>query len=100
MPEAAQLAKILKDSMKGGKYILGAKEVVSGMKGSRVILSTKSLPPRLEARVRSEAQRLEVPIVDLKATSSELARMIGRPFRVSVIALRTLGENDLKQLQK
>jgi ribosomal protein L30E len=100
MPEAAQLAKILKDSMKGGKYILGAKEVVSGMKGSRVILCTKSLPPRLEAMVRSEAQRLEVPIVDLKASSSELARMIGRPFRVSVIALRTLGENELKQLQK
>ena len=100
MPEASQLAKILKDSMKGGKYILGAKEVVSGMKGSRVILCTRSLPPRLEARVRSEAQRQEVPVVDLKATSSELARMLGRPFRVSVIALRSLGENELKQLQR
>ena len=99
MPEASQLAKILKDSMKGGKYLLGAKEVVSGMKGSRVILCTKSLPPRLGARVRSEAQR-QVPVVDLKATSSELARMLGRPFRVSVIALRSLGENELKQLQR
>ena len=34
------------------------------------------------------------------ATSSELARMLGRPFRVSVIALRSLGENELKQLQR
>jgi ribosomal protein L30E len=98
MPEASHLAKILKDSMKGGKYLLGAKEVANGMKGSRVVICTKSLPPRLEARVRSEARKQEVPVVDLKATSSELARMLGRPFRVSVVALRSLGENELKQL--
>ena len=100
MPEASQLAKILKDSMKGGKYVIGAKEVASGMKGSRVIICTKSIPPRLDARIRSEAKKQDVPVVDFKATSSELARILGRPFRVSVIALRSLGENDLKQLQR
>ncbi len=100
MPEASQLAKILKESMKGGKYVLGAKEVAAGMKGSRVIICTKSIPPRLEARVRDEARKQEVPVVDLKATSSELARMLGRPFRVSVIALRSLTETELKQLQR
>ncbi len=100
MPEASQLAKILKDSMKGGKYVLGAKEVAAGMKGSRVIICTKSLRPRLEAKIRGEAQKQEIPVIDFKATSPELARMLGRPFRVSVIALRSLTETELKQLQR
>ena len=100
MPEPSQVAKILKDSMKGGKYILGAREVAQGMKGSKVIICTRSLPPNLGATIRSEAQKNEIPVVDFKATSSELARMVGRPFRVSVIALRSLGDADLRQLLK
>ncbi len=100
MPEASQVAKILKDSMKGGKYVLGAREVFQGMKGSKVIICTRSLPPNLEARIRGEAQKNEIPVINFKATSTELARMVGRPFRVSVIALRSLGDADLRQLQK
>ncbi len=100
MPEASQVAKILKDSMKGGKYVLGAREVAQGMQGSKVIICTTSLPPSMAARIRSEAQKNEIPVIDFKATSSELARMVGRPFRVSVIALRSLGDADLRQLLK
>jgi ribosomal protein L30E len=98
MIEPSQLSKILKDSMKAGKYTIGAKETIAGMKGVKAIICTRSLPARLGAQLKEEAKKHEVPVVDVGITSVELARMIGRPFRVSTLALRSLGDGDLKQL--
>ena len=84
--------------MKGGKFSLGAKESMATMKGAKAILCTRSVPAALGARLREEAKKHEVPIVDLEITSVELARMIGKPYRVSTLSLRSLGEANLKQL--
>lgn len=98
MIEPSLLSKILKDSMKGGKYTIGAKEAIASMKGTKAIVCTRSLPAKLGAKLRDEAKKQEVAVVDVGLTSVELARMIGRPFRVSALALRSLGDGDLKQL--
>ncbi len=98
MVEPSQLSKILKDSMKGGKYTIGAKEAMASMKGTKAIVCTRSLPAQLGAKLRDEAKKHGVAVVDVGLTSVELARMIGRPFRVSALALRSLGDGDLKQL--
>ncbi len=100
MADSSLVAKILKETMKSGKYVLGAKEVAAGMKGSKAIICTNSVPASLEAKIRSEAQKNEIPVISLSATSSEFARMIGRPYKVSAIALRSLGESELRQLQR
>ena len=98
MIEPSQLSKILKEAMKGGKYTIGAKEAMTGMKGVKAVICTRSLPSQLGAQLREEAKKHDVPVVDVGITSVELARMIGRPFRVSTLALRSLGDADLKQL--
>ncbi len=94
------MAKILKEAMKSGKYVLGAKEVAASVKGSKAIICTNSVPASLEAKIRSEAQKNEIPVISVSATSAEFARMIGRPYKVSTIALRSLAESELKQLQR
>lgn len=96
--EPSQLSKILKDAMKGGKYTIGAKEAIGSMKGTKAIICTRSLPISLGARLREEAKKHDVAVVDVSVSSVELARMIGRPFRVSALALRSVGEADLKLL--
>jgi ribosomal protein L30E len=96
--DQAQVSKILKDAMKGGKYTLGAKESIAAMKGAKAVLCTRSVPEKAAAALREEAKKHDVPVVDLDMTSAELARMIGRPYRVSAVALRSLGEANLKQL--
>jgi ribosomal protein L30E len=96
--EQAQLSKILKEAMKGGKYSVGAKESILAMKGAKAVLCTRSVPTGVGARLREEAKKHEVPVVDLEITSAELARMIGKPYRVSALSLRSLGEASLKQL--
>lgn len=98
--ESSQLSKVLKDAMKGGKSAVGAKESVAAVKGSKAVLCTKSLPGPLGAKLREEAKKHGVPVVELSQSSAELARMVGRPYRVSAMALRNVSDSDVKQLMK
>ena len=98
MVDNAQLSKVLKDAMKGGKSAVGAKESIAAVKGSKAVLCTKSLPPALGARLREEAKKHGVPVVELQQSSAELAKMVGRPYRVSAMALRNVSDTDVKQL--
>ena len=66
MVDNAQLSKILKDAMKGGKYAVGAKESIAAMKGSKAVLCTRSIPPGSGAKLREEAKKHGVPVVELR----------------------------------
>ena len=100
MVDNAQLSKVLKDAMKGGKSAVGAKESIAAVKGSKAVLCTRSLPPALGARLRDEAKKHGVPVVELQQSSAELAKMVGRPYRVSAMALRNVSDTDVKQLMR
>ena len=94
------LAKVLKDAIKGGKTVVGAKESLASMKGSKAILLTRSVPAGLGAKLREEAKKYGVPVVELSHSSTELAKMMGRPYRVSTIALRSVSEADINRLMR
>ena len=100
MVDNAQLSKVLKDAMKGGKSAVGAKESIAAVKGSKAVLCSRSIPPALGARLREEARKQGVPVVELTQSSAELARMVGRPYRVSAIAVRNVSDTDVKQLMR
>jgi large subunit ribosomal protein L30e len=96
----AQLAKVLKDAMKGGKSAVGAKESVAAVKGSKAVLCTRSIPAALGSKLREEAKKHNVPVIELAQTSVELARMIGRPYKVSAMAVRNVSDSDVKLLAR
>jgi len=100
MVDSAQLSKVLKDAMKGGKSAVGAKESMAAVKGSKAVLCTRSIPAKLGARLREEAKKQGVPIVELTQSSAELARMVGKPYRVSAIAVRNVSDSDIKLLTR
>ena len=100
MVDNALLSKVLKEAMKGGKIAVGAKESLSAMKGTKALLFTRSVPAGLGAKLRGEAKKHEVPIVELPHSSAELARMIGRPYKVSALGLRSVSEADVNQLMR
>jgi large subunit ribosomal protein L30e len=100
MVDHAQLSKVLKDAMKGGKSAIGVKESIGAVKGSKAVLCTKSVPPALGAKLREEAKKHGVPVVELTESSAELAKMIGRPYRVSAMAVRNVSDADIKQLTR
>jgi large subunit ribosomal protein L30e len=98
MVDKAQLSKLLKEAMKGGKSAFGAKESIAAVKGSKAVLFTKSIPPELGTKLREEAKKHNVPVIELTESSVELARMVGRPYKVSAMALRNVSDSDVKQL--
>ena len=100
MVEIAYLSKVLKEAMKGGKSVVGAKESIAAIKGSKAVLCTKSIPPTLGAKLREEAKKHGVPVVELPQSSVELARMVGRPYRVSAMTLKNVSDSDVKQLMR
>ena len=100
MVDSAQLSKVLKDAMKGGKSAVGAKESMAAVKGSKAFLCTRSIPAKLGARLREEAKKHGVPVIELTQTSAELARMIGKPYRVSAVAVRNVSDSDIKMLAR
>lgn len=100
MVDSAQLSKVLKDAMKGGKSAVGAKESIAAVKGSKAVLCTRSIPAALGAKLREEAKKHGVPVVELTQSSAELARMVGRPYRVSAMAVRNVSDSDVKLLMR
>jgi len=100
MVDSAQLSKVLKDAMKGGKSVVGAKESMAAVKGSKAILCTRSIPAKLGARLREEAKKQGVPLVELTQSSAELAKMVGKPYRVSAIAIKNVSDSDIKLLTR
>jgi large subunit ribosomal protein L30e len=93
------LGRVLKEAMKAGKYTLGTKEALSEVKSAKVIIAAKSVRGSVGEALAREAEKNKVPIVNVEKTSAQLGRMLGRPFRVSTIAIRSISEADLKQLQ-
>ena len=100
MVDSAQLSKVLKDAMKGGKSAVGAKESMAAVKGSKAVLCTRSIPAKLGAKLREEARKHGVPVVELTQSSAELAKMVGKPYKVSAIAVRNVSDSDIKLLTR
>ena len=100
MVDTVSLSKVLKEAMKGGKFTLGSKESLAAMKGTKALLFTRSVPAGIGAKLRAEAEKNKVPVVDLPLTSAQLARLVGRPYKVSTVALKSVSEADVKQLLK
>ena len=100
MVDNAQLSKVLKEAMKGGKSAVGAKESLAAVKGSKAVLCTRSIPAALGSRLREEAKKHGVPVVELTLSSVELGRMVGRPYKVSAIAVRNVSDSDVKLLTR
>ena len=94
------LARILKEAVKSGKYTIGTKEVISELKSAKMVIaaSTISSMNSEEGGLVKEAEKSKVPVVRIDKSSAELGRMLGRPFRVSAIALRVVAEGDFRQL--
>jgi len=94
------LARVLKEALKSGKYTIGTKEVISELKGSKMVIaaSTISSKDSAEGGLVKEAEKNKVPIVKIDKSSSQLGRMLGKPFRVSAISIRVVAEGDFRHL--
>ena len=94
MPEDRDLEKQLKLVAKTGKYVVGRREVMSGIKGTKLLVWSASAG--LPQTILDDSRNLQIPAVRFGGNPVELGRACGIPFRVSVIAVKSVGDADLK----
>jgi ribosomal protein L30E len=94
------IARVLKEAIKSGKYTIGTKEVISELKSAKMVVAASTVPGGdfEEGGLLMQAEKNKVPVVKIDKSSAQLGRMLGRPFRVSAIALRVVAEGDFRQL--
>jgi large subunit ribosomal protein L30e len=93
VPEVRELEKQLKIAAKTGKYLVGRREVLSGVKGTKLLVWSASAD--IPQKILDECKTLSVPAVKFNGNPVELGHACGIPFRVSVIALKAAGDADL-----
>jgi large subunit ribosomal protein L30e len=99
MVDQQLLGRVLKEAMKSGKYTLGTKEVVPEVKSSKLVIAAAALPGKSGQKLKEEAEKNKVPLLVLDKNSAQLGRLLGRPYKVSAVAIRSISESDLRQLQ-
>lgn len=89
------IARVLKEAIKSGKYTIGTKEVISELKSAKMVVAASTVSG---GDLMTMAEKNKVPVVKIDRSSAQLGKMLGRPFRVSAIALRVVAEADFRQL--
>lgn len=90
------LNKVIKDLVSPGKYKCGTKEVLSSIKTSKLLILSESVPVSIRAEIEEKSKESTIPICYFRGNSVQLGKLCNKPFRVSVIALKSGTEEDIK----
>ena len=99
MAAGKALEKALKDATKSGKCIMGTKEVLGSMSGSKLLVLSASLGERRTEEILAAASSSNVPSVRFEGSSVSLGRLCGRQYRVSVAAFTSITEASVRSIQ-
>src|SRR5487761_356550 len=93
MPASSELEKQLKKATKTGKYVVGRKEVLASLKGSKFLVWSSSA--NISQEILNQSKVLQIPALRFDGDPIALGKTCGIPFKVSVIAVRSAGDADL-----
>jgi large subunit ribosomal protein L30e len=92
------LEKPLKAILKTGKYSLGMKEASKSLKSVKLLIYSDSLDEMHVSKLKRACVASSVPTIAYSGSSVTLGRLCGRPFKVSVLSVRSANEEDLAPL--
>jgi len=94
------LEKTLADAIKERKRTLGAKQILSSMKNSKLVVISQSVPTKTAEKIEESAQNINVPLIHFNDTSVILGKLCGLQFRVSAISLSSLSNTNVQAILK
>jgi large subunit ribosomal protein L30e len=92
------LEKIVREALNANKCKIGAKGVLGSIKGSKLIVVTKSMPLTKKSRIIGEANSNSVPVFEYAGNSTALGRVCNKPFRISVISLKLGSQEEIHNI--
>ncbi len=93
------LEKALTDAIKERKRTLGARQIISSMKNSKLVIISQSVPTIVK-KIEESAQKNNVPLMHFNDTSVKLGRLCGLQFRVSAISLSSVSKANVQAILK
>jgi large subunit ribosomal protein L30e len=97
---AKQLEKALTNAIKERKRTLGAKQVISSMGKSKLVVISKSVPSEISQKIVESAQNNDVPLLHFHDTSVILGKLCGLQFSVSAISINSLSNTNVQAILK
>ena len=94
------LEKALKDALKEDKLTMGAKQVLTSVKNSKLIVLSQSMNKEMIEKIESDAKKEKVPLVNFQGTSVALGRLCGLQFRISTLSFTSLTDANIKSILK
>lgn len=90
--------KDIKMIIKTGKYTIGLKETTKSLKGVKLLIYSNSLKDYQIELLKKQCKKLSVPVLAYPDSSSSLGIMCNKPFKVSVLSIRSAGDNIISSL--
>jgi large subunit ribosomal protein L30e len=92
------LEKIIKNAIAENKYKSGTKEVLQSMKGSKLIVMSKSLARNDGLKLEEEAKSSNIPIYWFQGNSVQLGKLCNKPFRISILSLKSGSDEEISSI--
>lgn len=83
------LEKVIKDAVAADKYKSGVKEVLQSVKGSKLIIVSKSIDSADRTKLEEQAKATNVAVYEYPGTSVQLGKLCNRPYRITAIAIKS-----------
>jgi len=93
-----KLGKVLKDAAHGNKLKTGFKEVLQYIKGTKLLIVSKSLPKDSEEKLRKIAEDGKVAIIDYPGNSISLGRLCSLSYGTSVVSLKNVTDEEINEI--
>jgi large subunit ribosomal protein L30e len=97
----ADLQKSISLAVKTGKVTFGYKETLEAVRGgkAKLIIAARNLPAEKRRELQSFSKISDTPLLQYEGSSISLGTVCGKPFTVSIMAVRDPGDSDiLKQV--
>jgi large subunit ribosomal protein L30e len=80
---------VIKEAVAAGKYKSGIKEALQSVKGSKLIIVSKSIDPEDGKKLKDQAKSANVTVYDYPGTSMQLGKLCNKPFRITAVAIKS-----------
>jgi len=97
---AKLLEKALTNAIKDRKRTLGAKQVISSMGKSKLVIVSKSVPGEISQKIEESARNNDVPLIHFHDTSVILGKLCKLQFSVSAISINSLSDTNVQAILK
>jgi large subunit ribosomal protein L30e len=94
------LDKIIREALSANKCKIGTRDVLKSLKGSKLIILTRSVPSTIKSKIVSEASAASIPYIYITYDGSSISfgRKCNKPFRVSAISLKIGDIDDIQSI--